>query len=279
MISILFLSANPSDASRLRLDEEAREIQEKLQLSKERDNFEFHQRSSVRPADISQALLDINPQIVHFSGHGTETGALCFEDRSGNSHPIQPSALSALFQQFANQLSCVVLNACFSNDQAKAIAKHIEYVIGMKQSIGDRAAIAFAIGFYQALGAGRSIEEAYNLGCIQIRLQNISEHSTPVLIKTSGNQKYDKPKEYKLKDNQDHVLRILYLEDEPMLTKTLGTLIQDLYPQLQVIGTTSIEDALNRVSQEDFDGVLLDIMMPPSKDMFVEELDYGRLTG
>jgi hypothetical protein len=31
-ISILFLSADPTDASRLRLGEELREIQEKLQL-------------------------------------------------------------------------------------------------------------------------------------------------------------------------------------------------------------------------------------------------------
>ena len=47
----------------------------------------------------------------------------------------------------------------------------------------DEAAIAFAIGFYQTLSAGRSIEEAYKLGCVQIQLQNIPEHLTPVLIK------------------------------------------------------------------------------------------------
>jgi hypothetical protein len=53
----------------------------------------------------------------------------------------------------------------------------------MNQAIGDKAAIAFAIGFYQALGAGRTIEDAYKLGCVQIRLQGIPEHLTPVLIK------------------------------------------------------------------------------------------------
>jgi hypothetical protein len=53
----------------------------------------------------------------------------------------------------------------------------------MNQAIGDRAAIAFAIGFYQALGAGRTVEESYKLGCVQIRLQSIPEHLTPVLIK------------------------------------------------------------------------------------------------
>lgn len=76
-----------------------------------------------------------------------------------------------------------MLNACYSEIQANALAQHIDYVIGMNQAIGDKAAIAFAIGFYQALGAGRTTEEAYKLGCVQIRLQGIPEHLTPVLIK------------------------------------------------------------------------------------------------
>jgi hypothetical protein len=183
MIPILFLAADPTDVSRLRLGEEFREIQEKLQLSKGRARFDLHQRTAVRPADISQALLDVEPKIVHFSGHGTAAGALCFEDQLGSMHPIPPEPLAALFEQFSDQVECVVLNACYSIAQAEAIARHIEYVIGMNQAIGDRAAIAFSIGFYQALGAQRSIEKAYRLGCVQVRLQNIPEHLTPVLAK------------------------------------------------------------------------------------------------
>jgi len=182
-VSMLFLAADPTDASRLRIGEEIREIQEKLQLAKLRERFELHQRMSIRPADISQALLDVQPQIVHFSGHGMSTGELCFENQIGQIHPVEPAALAALFEQFANQVSCVILNACYSEIQARAIAKYIEYVIGMNQAIGDKAAIAFAVGFYQALGAGRTMEEAYKLGCVQIRLQGIPEHLTPVLIK------------------------------------------------------------------------------------------------
>lgn len=179
---LLFLAADPSDLSRLRLGEESREIQEKIQLAKLRERFELHQRLSVRPADISQALLDVQPQIVHFSGHGTTAGALCFENPSGEFHPVEPNALAALFEQFAHIVDCVVLNACYSEIQANAIARHIDYVVGMNRAIGDKAAIAFSIGFYQALGAGSVIEEAYRLGCVQIGLQSIPEHLTPVLV-------------------------------------------------------------------------------------------------
>ena len=185
MISILFLSADPTDAARLRLGEESREIQLKLQMAKLRDRFDFQQRMSVRSADVSQALLDLKPQIVHFSGHGSNTGAVYFEDEIGKAHPVTPEALANLFEVFADQVECVVLNACYTESQANAIAQHIRYVIGMKQAIGDRAAIAFTVGFYQALGAGESIEKAYKLGCAQIGLQvsGLPEHLTPTLIK------------------------------------------------------------------------------------------------
>jgi len=186
MISILFLAADPTDVSRLRLGEEFREIHEKLQLSRKRDSFLLDQRLSVRPVDISQALLDVNPQIVHFSGHGTELGALCVENDLKKMHPIDPEILGGLFSNFASHVNCVILNACFSALQASFISKHVPYVVGMKKAIGDRAAIAFSIGFYQALGAGRSIEDSYKLGCVQIGLNNIPESLTPTLLKSEN---------------------------------------------------------------------------------------------
>lgn len=183
-ISVLFLAADPTDASRLRLGEEFREIQEQLMMATQRDLFKLENpQLSVRPSDISRALLNLNPQIVHFSGHGTTTGALCFENQRGETHLVQPEALASLFEQFASQVQCVILNACHSIDQANAIAQYIDYVIGMNQAIGDKAAIAFAVGFYQAIGAGRPIVDAYKLGCAQIRLRNIPEHLTPVIIR------------------------------------------------------------------------------------------------
>jgi hypothetical protein len=184
IVSILFLSADPTNASRLRLSEEFREIDEQLRQSKYRERFKLAlPQLSLRPKDISGALLNMQPQIVHFSCHGTSEGALCFENEIGQTHLVQPDALAALFEKFSSQVKCVLLNACYTDLQAKAIAQYIEYVIGMNQAIGDKAAIAFAIGFYQALGAGRTIEEAYELGRVQIMLIGITGHLAPVLIK------------------------------------------------------------------------------------------------
>lgn len=38
-ITILFLASDPSDASRLRLGQELRDIQQRLQLAKQREKF------------------------------------------------------------------------------------------------------------------------------------------------------------------------------------------------------------------------------------------------
>jgi hypothetical protein len=143
-IKILFLTADPSDESRLRLGQELRDI--KARLGKP-GRFQLEQRESVRVGDITDAIFAVEPQIVHFSGHGKSTGELCFENEVGKVQPVKPDALAAMFKLFAQNINCVVMNACYSEIQAEAIAQHIPFVIGMNDAIGDKAAIAFAVGF------------------------------------------------------------------------------------------------------------------------------------
>jgi hypothetical protein len=181
---ILILSANPKTTPRLRLDEEVREIEEGLRRAMYRSQFEIQSRWAVRLRDLRRALLDYEPQIVHFTGHGREDGLLV-EDELGMAARISSKALAGLFELFASRIECIVLNACYSASQAKAILKHINYVIGMRKEIKDKAAIEFAVGFYDALGAGRSVEEAFKFGCnaIQLMFPDLPEHLIPVLKK------------------------------------------------------------------------------------------------
>lgn len=181
--TILILAANPQGTKPLRLDEEVREIDAGLQRAKQREQLVLEQKWAVRPRDIQRAMLDINPQIVHFSGHGVGDEGLVFEDETGGAKLVDGEALAGLFELFADRVECVVLNGCYSEIQALAIAQHVNYVIGMKKAIGDRAAIEFAVGFYDALGSGRPVEFAYKFGCAAIRLAGVSEQLTPILKK------------------------------------------------------------------------------------------------
>lgn len=179
---ILIFAANPQGTSPLRLDREVRDIGEGLQRAQHREQFVLESKWAVRPRDLQRAMLDVNPQIVHFSGHGAGERGLVLEDELGKAKVVSGEALAGLFQLFAQQVECVLLNGCYSKEQAEAISQYIPYVIGMTQNVSDRTAIEFAVGFYDALGAGRSVEFAFQLGCSAIQLAGTQEHLVPVLL-------------------------------------------------------------------------------------------------
>ncbi|MBD1833323.1 CHAT domain-containing protein [Cyanobacteria bacterium FACHB-472] len=181
MKKILILTANPKNTDKLRLDEEVREIQAGLERAQKRDRFEIVTRWALRVDDLRRALLDHEPQIVHFSGHGAGEHGLALENSSGQMQLVSTESLVRLFKLFKDTIECVVLNACYSEAQSEAIHQHIDCVVGMNKAIGDRAAIEFAVGFYDALGAGRSYADAYEFGCSAIDLEGIPESLTPVL--------------------------------------------------------------------------------------------------
>lgn len=177
---ILILAANPTDTGRLRLDEEVREIQEGLKLSAGRDRFEIISRWAVRTDDLRRALLEHDPHVVHFSGHGDGEGGLALDDGRGRTKLVNTQALMRLFKRFPS-VECILLNACYSKVQADALVELVPFVIGMNQSIGDNAAIEFAKGFYDGLGYSRSYAEAFEFGLTAIDLEDISETAIPVL--------------------------------------------------------------------------------------------------
>ena len=185
---ILILAANPKTTSRLRLDEEIRGIDESLKRSNYRDRFVIYSLLGTRPRDLRRELLYHNPDIVHFIGHGNKEGLLV-EDEMGMSVRFPSKALAGLFELFSNKIECVILNACYSARQANAISKHINYVIGMQNEIKDKAAIEFAIGFYDALWAGRSLDDAFKFGKNAIREFNLPGHQVPLLIKKDSKVK------------------------------------------------------------------------------------------
>jgi hypothetical protein len=181
-IKILFLAANPVDTAPLRLDEEIRAIDQALRQAIFRDRFDLHSHWAVRYRDLQELLLRYQPDIVHFSGHGSDTREIILQDDAGASYPVSERALSTLFAILKDNIRCVVLNACYSESQAGAIAQSIDAVVGMSDSIGDRAAIDFAVAFYQALGFGRTLKTAFDLGCLQIDPGNLEAQEAPKLL-------------------------------------------------------------------------------------------------
>lgn len=181
-VRILFLSASPRDSTPLRLDEEVREIDRALSGAQLGDRFELLQKWAVRTVDLQSHLLRTKPQIMHFSGHGSPQSAIILEDENRRSRAVPAQQLARLLGQFSSQLRCVVLNACYSEDQAEAIATTIECVVGMSAEVADRAAVHFSTSFYQGLAYGRSVRASFDLACSDLDFNRLRGDSVPRLI-------------------------------------------------------------------------------------------------
>jgi CHAT domain len=191
---ILILAANPRGTSHLRLDKEVREIEDGLRRSHLQDRFQIEQRWAPRPRDVQRSLLDVEPQIVHFCGHGQGQVGLVLEDETGRVKLVSTEALSKLFELFADKIECVLLNACYSEVQAEAISQHINYAIGMRQEILDDLAIAFSVGFYKGLAEGQLIEIAFESGCHAIKFEvDRKANTSRKLGSVDWNKKADSP--------------------------------------------------------------------------------------
>ena len=187
-VTILFLTASLRDTKPLELDQEWRAIDEAIRKSKFRDKFKIEQHRATRVSDLQGCLLRYEPDIVHFSGHGF-VNEILLEDDAGNSQPVSAEALREVFRAFKGTVRCVVLNACFTQLQAQAVAEHIDCMIGTYFALGDEAARHFAAGFYEGLGYGRDVQAAFDLGCGRIRLAGLSDYDAPRL--TALRQKSD----------------------------------------------------------------------------------------
>lgn len=168
-MKILILASNPRKD--LNLDDEIRDLQDVIEKSRNRQEFKVEIAPAVRVGDLQDLLHRHKPQIVHFCGHGSGQQGLVFKGNDGGEQWVRADALSDLFRLFSSNVGCVLLNACYSEEQADAIVNHIDYVIGMNQEIRDDAAIAFSKGFYRALGYECSIEDAYEFGRNAIQLE------------------------------------------------------------------------------------------------------------
>src|SRR5574338_1652720 len=161
-IRILFLSANPWTTGRILVDEEAREIFEKIQEGSYRERFELHKHAATRPIDLQRLLLMHKPHIVHFSGHGSKNQKIILGGSPGRGKTIDQQGLVDVLGLYSHHLRLVLLNACFTKAQARSIAEVIDYAVGVGKGIGDKGSVAFAGAFYRALGFGKSIRDAFD---------------------------------------------------------------------------------------------------------------------
>lgn len=184
---ILFLAANPTDTQALALDKEVRAVQNKLRGSGADEEIQLRSEWAVHAQDLPELLTAYRPQIVHFSCHGSPSGELLLTGANDDAVPVSTETLQRVFRQCSPGLRCVVLNACFSGQQATALLQVVPVVVAMASEIPDAVATIFAVGFYRAVASGENVHSAVELGRIQLELAKMSKYrDLPQLLYGEG---------------------------------------------------------------------------------------------
>lgn len=172
-IRILLLSANAWTMSRILVDEEARAVCERMHEGLYRDRFEIYTHPATRPNDLQRLLLTHRPHIVHFCGHGSKSQRIIFAGSHGRGKAVDLQGLANVFALYNQHVRLVLLNACFTKEQARRISEVVDYAIGTARPIGDKASVAFAGAFYRALGFGESIKDAFASAAAELALTKV----------------------------------------------------------------------------------------------------------
>lgn len=201
---ILFLASNPSQTAKLQLEKEFVRISSSLQNGV--TEFKLVAEWAITPGDLHQAILKHKPHIIHFSGHGVadkddlpggrnigpavaEQGGIVLQGPGGEPRFVSGAALADMFRIMATRINIeiVILNACHQEEQARAIVRHIPYVIGTNDAIGDNAAIEFSTGFYRGISAeGGDVAFAFDLAKNNIMLEGLEVSQVPVIYRREG---------------------------------------------------------------------------------------------
>jgi hypothetical protein len=181
-VKVLFLASDPfRDRAPLRLDEEVRAIEHALQRGSAREGVELIPCFATRIRDLQYALLRHEPQIVHFAGHGGDTGVLYLGDEHGRPRPVGREALAKLFGLLRERTRVVILNGCDTLPTVDALGEVVDYAIGMNRPLTDPSAIVFARAFYGTLAMGEAVKASFDFAVNQLELEQNPEATTPVL--------------------------------------------------------------------------------------------------
>jgi hypothetical protein len=162
---VLVVTANPEreGAKALRIEQEIRAIREAFRRTPISVHIEPLTAATID--DLRRALSGTQFDIIHFAGHADDDG-ISLVDEVGNETTLSYNALAEMVKR-QKAVQCVLLNACHSmTTMEEAFAP---LVVGMMDEIGDEAAVAFTIGFYDAIAAQRSPDEAFDEGVLAVK--------------------------------------------------------------------------------------------------------------
>jgi len=180
VVNILFLGSNFKNEKVVRTEKEFERIREILKTTYFGKLVNLQYKFAVKRKSL-EALIDrINPQVIHFSGHGIHNvGPLFDEDDEFEFNSIDMTEnLANILFKFRKKIELVIFNVCESTNIARQVAKFISFTVGAGGKTDDDSAIAFTKGFYEEWLNNDNIRKSVEKGNYQYNLELSKKKST-----------------------------------------------------------------------------------------------------
>jgi hypothetical protein len=179
-IKVLFVAADPfREGARVELSERMRTIGHAVRQGPAGEALDIVAHFARGADELRAALLRHRPQVVHFAAPAGQPGVVCLADEDGRPCAAGAEVLRDLFGG-RGSVRVVVLDGCDTLPIVQALGEVVDYTIGMAGPITDRSAILFAQAFYTALGMGRTVLAAFELGVSQLEMEGSPDAAMPM---------------------------------------------------------------------------------------------------
>jgi hypothetical protein len=177
---VLIVTANPRGQNNqaIRLDREISTIRQRVRLGTVRDRIRIETLTAATVDSLRVELLSNSYDIIHFAGHADGDGLELLGDDG-----VHNLTFDAFGKMLAGQesLKCVVINACSAMQGISTAFAPL--VIAMVDVIDDEQALVFAKGFYDAVAAGQSPANAYDISVTALESEGFDPHVVAKMIR------------------------------------------------------------------------------------------------
>jgi hypothetical protein len=185
MTKIIALFSNPTNEPVLRSGYEVNMIEQEISQAVGYP-YTIVKEIATDSRSLQKVLHNETPDIVHIIGHGTETGEYITELANGIAKPLPLNTFNTIFRNLESNVSCVVLNYCYSAMQANQVSQHVDMAIGWQSKVQDNVSIKFVTTFYYYLCRGMNFQKCFDLANTAIEEDGINLSDGPVLYTKSG---------------------------------------------------------------------------------------------
>lgn len=184
---ILFVAANPNTSEKLG----SQEKEHSKIVRAARSKCEVEGLFSASAVEMNNAISQWHPHILHFCGHADQEGIELHDSYKRTGRPLDIETLAKAFESIKQdfpQLNVVFLNACYTEQAAKAISRNKIYALGTADEIHSTNAIPFAEGFYFQYALTRDVEKSIRHGLRQVLMEREEDIKHLIHLFYNGNR-------------------------------------------------------------------------------------------